>query len=80
MYRITLVIHLGGYFVVLISGKEQVQIQATEVDCALRNGVFLGVNIRNELLKSYIIKKNKAINITILETELSGKLSVAIDP
>ena len=33
--------------------------------CGFRNCEFFGVNIRNELLKSFIIERDKVVNVTI---------------
>ena len=42
------------YIVAFISGEKQIEIRS---NCGFRNCEFFGVNIRNELLKSLILKE-----------------------
>ena len=59
--------------------KKQVEIRSNRSRlCGLGNREFLRVNIKNEFLKSFIIKRDKVINIMIWEAELSGKISYAL--
>ena len=61
--------------------KSKSRKEATEIGSVVSEMVSslgFGVDVRKKLLKSPITKRDKVINITIREIELSSKLSFAI--
>ena len=62
----TLIISSGGYAVVLIFSKKPGEKRKNQSKlCSVRNNEFFEINIRNEHLKSFIIKRDKAIDVAI---------------
>ena len=48
------------------SSEKQIEIRSNESRfCGFRNCEFFGVNVRNELLKSFIIERDKIVNIMV---------------
>ena len=61
------------------SSKNQVEIKRNRSRlCDLGNGEFFWVNFRNQLLKFFIIKRDKVINITIITIDNGRPWSIEI--
>ena len=67
-YNLVVVMLLLSSLVNRRSSEEATEVQlkeASEIVYSLRNGELFGVDIRDEFIKSFIIERDKVINITI---------------
>ena len=72
-------VSLRFFAIRLNSSKNQVEIKRNRSRiCDLGNGQFFWVNFRNQLLKFFIIKRDKVINITIITIDNGRPWSVEI--